>query len=122
MLENLGVQTEEAVDFVKRSAGVYTIPVLIQTFSVVVVDGLIKRVLFGAIARIIGKALSDKLFSLIVSRLPWWVGWIGPVAWTASLSWTAVDVSGPAFRKTIPVTLYLGICSLSLDSETAEEV
>ncbi|NND72430.1 MAG: hypothetical protein HKN43_12720 [Rhodothermales bacterium] len=120
MLEQLGVASEKATEFVKRSAGVYTIPVLIKTFSVVVVDGLIKRVLFGTIARIIGKAVADRLFALLLTRIPWWVGWIGPAAWTASLSWTAVDVAGPAYRKTIPITLYLGLNSISLDSDSVE--
>ena len=118
MLEQLGVETEKATAFVKRSAGVFTIPVLIQTFSVVVVDGLIKRILFGTIARIIGKAVADRLFALLLTRIPWWVGWIGPVAWTASISWTAIDITGPAYRKTIPVTLYLGLCAMNLDSDS----
>lgn len=115
MLENLGVDTEKATAFLKRSAGVFTIPVMIQAFNIVVVNGLIKQIIFGAIARIIGKALADKLFLLLIGRLPWWVSWIGPAAWTASLSWTAVDITGPAMRKTIPVTLYLGLRVLELD-------
>lgn len=115
MLENLGVETDKAAAFLKRSAGVFTVPVMIQAFNIVIVNGLIKQIIFGAIARMIGKALADKLFLLLVGRLPWWVGWIGPAAWTASLSWTAIDITGPAMRKTIPVTLYLGLRALEID-------
>ncbi len=119
VLENLGVESDKAAAFVKRSAGVFTIPLMIQAFNVIVVERLIKQVIFGTIARIIGKALADKLLLLLIGRLPWWVSWIGPAAWTASISWTAVDVAGPAMRKTIPITLYLGLVALDISRDQA---
>jgi len=112
MLEDLGVEKEKAEAFLKRSAGVFALPVLIETFNLVVVQGLIKTVIFGTIAKIIGSQLAGRLFAFLVARMPWWVSWIGPAAWTLSLGWTAFDLQGPAKRKTIPVVLYLGLCSL----------
>lgn len=112
MLEDLGIDTEKAAAFLARSAGVFALPVLIEAFSLVVVHGLIKTIIFGTIARIIGRQLAGKLFTFLVGRLPWWVTWVGPAAWTLSIGWTAIDLQGPARRKTVPVVLYLGVCSL----------
>lgn len=110
MLEELGVASEQAARFVGRSAGVFALPVAVQAFSAIVVEGLIKRVIFGTIARYIGEKLASQLFALLAGRLPWWVNWVGPAAWAGSLGWTAFDLQGPAYRKTIPAVLYLGLC------------
>lgn len=120
MLTDLGVEQEKAARFIKKSAGVFALPVMIQAFNAIVIEGLIKRVVFGAIARIIGAGLSRKLFLFIAGRFPWWVSWIGPVAWAGSIGWTALDLQGPASRKTIPVVLYLGLCVLRQNSGAAE--
>ena len=112
MLESLGVEQERAASFIKKSAGVYALPLLIEAFGSLVVNGLIKNVIFGLIAKIIGKQLAMRLFNFIIGRFPWWVAWIGPVAWTVSIGWTTFDLQGPAYRKTIPVVLYLGLCSM----------
>jgi uncharacterized protein YaaW (UPF0174 family) len=112
MLEDLGVEQERAAAFIKKSAGVFAVPALIKAFGVVVVDGLIKTVVFGTIAKIIGRQLANRLFQMLVARFPWWVRWIGPVAWSASIGWAVLDIQGPAYRKTVPAVLYLGLCSL----------
>jgi len=112
MLEDLGVEREKAEDFIKTSAGVFALPMLIEAFNYVIVQGLIKTIIFGTIAKIIGTQLANRLFTFLVGRLPWWVSWIGPAAWTLSIGWTTIDLQGPAKRKTIPVVLYLGLCSL----------
>jgi hypothetical protein len=112
MLEDLGVQQDKAAAFLKRSAGVFAVPALVEAFGIFVVDGLIKNVIFGAIGKLIGRHLSMQLFQFIAGRFPWWVRWIGPAAWTASIGWTVLDLQGPALRKTAPVVLYLGLCSM----------
>ena len=120
LLESLGVDRERAASFLKKSAGVFALPTLIQAFGVIVVQGLIKTVIFGMIAKIIGKQLAMRLFNFLFSRLPWWVSWIGPAAWTLSIGWAALDIQGPAYRKTVPIVLYLGLCSLREKEEVAE--
>ena len=120
LLESLGVERERAASFLKKSAGVFALPTLIQAFGTIVVQGLIKTVIFGIIAKIIGKQLATRLFKFLFSRLPWWVSWIGPAAWTLSIGWAALDIQGPASRKTIPIVLYLGLCSLR-EKEGVEE-
>ena len=120
LLESLGVERERAASFLKKSAGVFALPTLIQAFGTIVVQGLIKTVIFGIIAKIIGRQLAMRLFNFLFSRLPWWVTWIGPAAWTLSIGWAAFDIQGPASRKTIPVVLYLGLCSLREREGVAE--
>lgn len=117
ILESLGVEQERAAAFIKKSAGVFAVPALIKAFGIVVVDGLIKTVIFGAIGRIIGRQLAGRLFQMLASRFPWWIRWIGPVSWSLSLGWAVVDIQGPAYRKTIPAVLYLGLCSLRARSQ-----
>ncbi len=112
MLEDLGVEKEKAAAFIKRSAGVFALPMMIEAFNIVIVQGLIKTIIFGTIAKIIGQQLANRLFAFLVGRLPWWVSWIGPAAWTLSIGWTTIDLQGPAKRKTIPIVLYLGLCSM----------
>jgi uncharacterized protein YaaW (UPF0174 family) len=112
MLEELGVEREKAAAFIKRSAGVFALPMLIQAFNTIIVEGLIKRIIFGTIARIIGQQLAQRLFSFVAGRFPWWLAWIGPAAWSLSIGWTAFDLQGPALRKTMPIVLYLGLCSM----------
>lgn len=112
MLEDLGVEKDKAAAFVARSGAKFALPLLIETFNVVIVQGLIKTIIFGTIAKIIGRQLTARLFSFLVGRLPWWVTWVGPAAWTLSIGWTALDIQGPAMRMTIPAVLYLGLASL----------
>jgi hypothetical protein len=112
MLVEAGAERENAAAFIRRSAGVFALPLLIQTFDVLVVQVLIKQVIFGTIAKIIGQQLAGKIFTFLAGRFPWWLRWVGPVAWTASIGWTVFDLQGPALRKTIPAVLYLGLCAL----------
>ena len=112
MLESLGVDRDLAAAFIKKSAGVFALPLMIEAFGSLVVNGLIKNVIFGLIGRVIGRQLAMRLFHFIMGRFPWWVHWIGPAAWTFSIGWTAFDIQGPALRKTVPVVLYLGLCSI----------
>jgi uncharacterized protein YaaW (UPF0174 family) len=112
MLVDLGVDKDKAARFVLKSAGVFSLPLLIAAFDAIIVQGLIKTIIFGTIAKLIGRQLSSRLFSLLAGRLPWWVSWIGPAAWTISIGWTALDLQAPAQRKVIPIVLFLGLCSL----------
>ncbi len=125
LLESLGVEQDRAASFIKKSAGIFAVPALLQAFGIIVVDGLIKTVIFGTIAKIVGKQLSAKLFQMLVARFPWWVRWVGPITWGASVSWAVIDLQGPAYRKTVPAVLYLGLCGLrdryGASGETSDE-
>lgn len=112
LLEDLGVERKRAVDFVKTASGVYAFPVLIGAFNAIVVQGLIKTVIFGTISKIVGARISALLFGQLVARMPWWAAWLGPASVALSAGWTALELGGPALRKTVPAVLYIGLVSL----------
>ena len=117
LLEQLGVARDRAVTFLKKASGVFAGPVLVEAFGLIVVQGLIKTVLFGWVSRTLGKQLALRLFGYMFARVPWWISWISPAAWTLSLGWAALDLQGPARRKTVPIVLYLGLCCLRAQSD-----
>lgn len=39
---------------------------------------------------------------------------LGPIGWIASGAWLAIDLAGPAFRKTVPAVLYTATLRLAL--------
>lgn len=112
LLESAGVAADEAAAFARRSAGVFALPVLYEAFRWVVVEKLIRGLVLRTIVGLVGRRVGRGLLALLAARLPWWVAWIGPAAWTASIGWTALDLQGPARRKTVPFVLYLGLCHL----------
>ncbi|MNP77743.1 hypothetical protein D3C76_1752300 [compost metagenome] len=53
----------------------------------------------------------------MVKRNPW-LNALGPWMWALSAAWLAFDVQGPAYRKTVPICLYLGVVGLRDGLET----
>lgn len=111
LLRDLGVGEQQIGRFLRTSAGVFAFPLLVQAFDAFVVQGLVRNVVFGTIARLVGTRVSQGLFGLLAARMPWWLRLVGPAAWTLSIGWTVLDLQGPALRKTVPVVLYLGLVS-----------
>ncbi len=117
ILDSLGIERKRAIAFLKKTGGIFAAPVLLQAFGTLVVQGLIKTVLFGWTARLIGMKLATSLFAFLFARVPWWAHTIIPGAWTISIGLTALDLQGPARRKVVPILLYLGLSYIRLDAE-----
>ncbi|MXW84203.1 MAG: hypothetical protein F4Z43_11930 [Rhodothermaceae bacterium] len=115
--ESLRVGRARAIAFLKKTGGVFAAPAFLQAFGILVVEGLIKTVLFGLTARLIGLKLATSLFAFLFARVPWWAHAIIPAAWTVSIGLTALDLQGPARRKTVPILLYLGLSCMRLEAE-----
>lgn len=77
-----------------------------------VLEALINKIIIFTVGNYIGQAAAKILIEEIARKFPWWRVGIGPIAWAASVSWTVFDLQGPAKRKTVPIILYLGACSL----------
>ncbi len=122
VLESLGIERRRAVAFLKKTGGVFAVPVVLQAFGTLVVQGLIKTVLFGWTVRLIGGKLATSLFAFLFARVPWWTHTILPGAWAISFGLTALDLQGPARRKTVLILLYLGLSCIRLDAEKAGKV
>ncbi len=110
-LEDAGVERQQAARFVKTAAGVFAFPALVAAFEALVVERLLRGVVFGTIAKLVGRRISGALFGALLARTPWWLRAIGPASLALSVGWTLVDLAGPALRKTVPAVLYLGLVS-----------
>ena len=44
----------------------------------------------------------------------------GPIGWTVTAIWTAIDIAGPAYRVTIPAVVQVAYMRIKMNSETAE--
>lgn len=121
ILESLGVERERAIAFLKKTGGIFAAPVLAQAFGILVVQGLIKTVLFGWTVRLIGVKLATTLFAFLFARVPWWAHTIIPGIWGISIGLTALNLQGPARRKTVPILLYLGLSCIRMDAEKQRE-
>ncbi|MCY4171663.1 MAG: hypothetical protein OXF08_08720 [Bacteroidetes bacterium] len=117
MLESLGVERKRAMDFLKKAGGFFALPVLIQALGRLVVEGLIKTLLFGWTARLIGVNLTNTIFSIMFARIPWWINTIIPGAWSISIGLTALQMQGPSRQKTVPILLYLGLRCITIDDQ-----
>ena len=44
----------------------------------------------------------------------------GPIGWTVTAIWTAIDIAGPAYRVTIPSVVQVAYMRIKMNSETAD--
>lgn len=87
------------------------IPALIVILGKEAAINFANTILIGIIAVFVGKKTAEQLLKVLISKMPWLAA-LGPIAIAGLTGWTILDICGPATRKTIPLTLYLGILSL----------
>lgn len=87
------------------------IPALIVILGREAAINFAKAILIGIIAAFVGKKTAEQLLKVLISKMPWLAA-LGPIAFLGLTGWTLLDICGPATRKTIPLTLHLGILSL----------
>lgn len=86
------------------------IPILIQVLGKELSIKIIQAMAVGILTQIIGKAAATALIATIAKRIP--AQALGPIMWIGSTAWLAIDFTGPAMRKTLPIILMLGIVAL----------
>lgn len=86
-------------------------PIIFKVLGPKVATSIIEVVIISLIAQIIGREAAKVLVKELVKRNPW-INVLGPIMWALSGAWLAFDLQGPAFRKTVPICLYLGIVAL----------
>jgi hypothetical protein len=96
----------------KRHGPVAALPILLTVVGQEASEKIITSLVIRQIGWIFGRDAARQLFDRLAARFPWWAEWVGPIAWTVSGALLTVDIQGPAYRKTIPVTLYLGLIAL----------
>jgi uncharacterized protein YaaW (UPF0174 family) len=63
----------------------------------------------------IGKEAAKHLLAELVKRNPWLTTlgpFVGPLLSGGAVAWLAYDIQSPAFRKTEPICMYLGLVAL----------
>ena len=119
--EDIGVgdaSKEQILEALKENGKVAILPIIVEVVGPKIALGIIETIIISMISQIIGKEAAKHLLKELVKRNPW-INALGPVIWALSGVWLAVNLQGPAYRKTVPILLYLGIVALR-DGEEIE--
>ena len=117
--EDIGVGDADRdliMDHLKKNGKAAVLPILFKVLGPKVTLGIIETIFVTILAQIVGREAAKHLVKELVKRNPW-LNVLGPVLWVISGTWIALDLQGSAYRKTIPICLYLGIVALRDGSE-----
>lgn len=87
------------------------LPIVFELLGPKIALGVIETIIISLIAQMVGREAAKVLVKELVKRNPW-LNALGPVMWVLSGAWLAFDLQGPAYRKTVPICLYLGVVGL----------
>ncbi|HCE8855920.1 TPA: hypothetical protein NHV36_001058 [Klebsiella michiganensis] len=112
--EEMGVgdiDREEIISHIKKNGKVAILPIVLQILGPKIALGIVETIIVSLIAQMIGREAAKQLVKELLKRNPW-INSLGPILWAISGAWIAYDLQGPAYRKTVPICLYLGIVAL----------
>lgn len=112
--EKIGVgnaDKQKILDHIEKNGKVAIVPVIYQVLGPQIAIGIIEAIAISIIAQFIGREAAKHLIKELIKRNPW-LATMGPALWAISGTWLAIDLQGPAYRKTIPICLYLGVVAL----------
>ena len=114
LFKNAEVGEEQQKEFFEKIKNnkAHFLPLLFSVLGPEITASIVQGLTIAVIAQFIGREAAKELLKNILVRFPWWAEWLGPIVWGLSLSWLAFDMQGAAYRKTIPILLYLGIVCL----------
>jgi uncharacterized protein YaaW (UPF0174 family) len=105
---------KELLRHIKQKGPLSGLPLLITLAGREAGERIATAAVTRLITLIVGRHAALPLIKNLAIRFPWWADWIGPAAWALTGAWVAHDLQGPAYRKTIPVTLYAGLVSMRI--------
>lgn len=108
------------IDHIKNNGKVAVLPILLQVLGPKITLGIIETIIISLITQIIGREAAKQLIKELIKRNPW-INALGPVLWVLSGMWLAFDLQGPAYRKTVPICLYLSIVALRDGEEDSKK-
>ena len=123
LLESAGMSASDVGTYLKNNSARFALPAIIQLAGMAAAQRIVTNVVIGAVGNYIGTTAARSMVTHLATRFPVWGQSLGPIAWTLTGLWTAYDLQGPAMRKTIPISLYLGLCMLrdgGYDTDAAE--
>lgn len=104
-------KTEHILDFIKNNGKVAVLPILLEIAGPGITLAIIQTIVISLITALVGREAAKAIIKEVIKRNPW-LNTLGPVVWVISGGWLAYDLQGPAYRKTAPICLYLGIVAL----------
>lgn len=107
-------------EHISKNGKVAILPVIFQILGPKIALGIIETIIISIIAQIIGREAAKQLIKELMKRNPW-INTLGPVLWAISGVWIALDLQGPAYRKTVPICLYLGMVAMRDGVEAESE-
>lgn len=111
-------EVEDIFEHIKCNGKVAILPIVAQVLGPKITLGIIETIIVSLIAQIIGREAAKQLIKELLKKNPW-INSLGPILWVISGIWLTIDLQGPAYRKTVPICLYLGVVALR-DGEEAE--
>jgi uncharacterized protein YaaW (UPF0174 family) len=105
-------------EHVLRNGKAAVLPIVFEVLGPKIAMGIIETIIVSLIAQIIGREAAKVLVKEVIKRNPW-LNALGPVMWVLSGAWLAFDLQGPAYRKTVPICLFLGVVALRDGPEDA---
>lgn len=124
--ENMTI--EELRDFAKENGipiQTYTKQALIASIQILIKHGGFSSYKIAVIvANSVAKALLGRGLSFAANAgLTKWLSVIaGPIGWTATIIWTAIDVAGPAYRVTIPAVIQIAYMRMKNQTIYSDEL
>lgn len=119
-LKGCGVESKKIEEIVGgiRNNPLKLFPILAVVLGEQATLELVKGLVLAVMASFLGKEAAKKVLEVVAQRLPG--QFLGPIMWVASIGWLGVDLCGPAFRKTIPIMLTLGMVALRNGPESGD--
>ncbi|WP_063707246.1 hypothetical protein [Pseudoalteromonas gelatinilytica] len=103
--------SEQIIEHIKKNGKVAVLPIVAQILGPKITLGIIETIIVSLIAQIIGREAAKQLIKELIKRNPW-LNALGPILWIISGVWLTLDLQGAAYRKTVPICLYLGVVGL----------
>ena len=87
-------------------------PLLIKLLGPEMTISLLKGLLVTILSQFVTKEVAKQLITQLFTKIPWFGQILGPIAWATSAGLLAVNVTGEAYRKTVPIMFMLALVSL----------
>lgn len=111
----------EIMKQVKQKGKVAIIPILFSAVGSKAGMKILETLILSLLGALIGRETVKIIIKELAKKIPIAAPWLGPIMWGITVGWIGVDIAGPAYRKTIPVLLYLGMIGLRDGPEDGED-
>jgi hypothetical protein len=95
-----------------RSAKLAAVPVMYALLGPETTVEIVHHVLHGMLSTVLGREVAKILLTAIARRVLGVRNFLGPAVWAAAAAAAFYELQSPAYRKTVPIAIYLGLMCL----------